>query len=199
MEGLEGPSPLGYNVGMTAGECQCPKLNLAEWRDREVSLAGQSFLTAPTFLFLHVPRRLSVDLEALYSRIDGAQYRITGAPMVLHRDGWFSGEVLVSVDHAAAGSPSVCSFQNLFYSRVVDRPGFDAALRAMPGFYRDLRAARLGRIEAMYFWYLSCPRCLLERGAGQIILMARSNKLLATDACPASAGPIARQILPCGV
>jgi hypothetical protein len=181
-----------------ASECQCPKIELAQWRDREVSLVGQSFLSRRTPLFLHIPRRLSADLESVVSQIDGVGYRLTTSPMVLHRDGWFSGEVLVSVDHAAAGMPAVRKFHNLFYSRVVDRPGFDAALREMPVFYRDLRQAQVGRIDAMYFWYLNCPRCLLEKGARQIILLARSTKVLATDACPAA--PVTRgQFVPCGV
>ncbi len=184
---------------MAAGACQCPKIDLNQWRDREVSLVGQSFLAAPMPMFLHIPRRLQKDLAAVVAQIDGVRYRLTsGAPMVLHRDGWFSGEVLVSVDHSAAGAPPVQTFRNLFYSRVVDRPGFDPALREMPQFYRDLRAARVGRIDAMYFWYLSCPQCLLEHGARQIILLARSNKLLAMNECPAA--PAARgQFLPCGV
>lgn len=184
---------------MAAGECQCPKVELDQWRDREVSLVGQSFLAAPTPLFLHVPRRLQADLESLAGQIDGVRYKLTGAPMVLHRDGWFSGELLISVDHAAAGAPPVETFQTLFYSRVVPKPGFDGALREMPRFYRDLRAAQIGRIDAMYFWYLNCPKCLLERGTGQIILLARSNRVLATSACTA-AGPGPRgQFLPCGV
>jgi hypothetical protein len=173
-------------------------MELAQWRDREVSLVGQSFLTARTPLFLHVPRRFHLDLEALAAQLDGVRYKLTGAPMVLHRDGWFSGEVLISVDHAAAGAPPVETFHNLFYSRVVEKPGFDAALREMPRFYRDLRAAQVGRMDAMYFWYLNCPKCLLEQGARQIILLARSTKVLATDACPA--GAVTRgQFLPCGV
>jgi hypothetical protein len=185
---------------MAAGECQCPKIQPAQWQDREVSLVGQSFLAARTPLFMHVPRRLHVDLESLASQIDGVRYRLTSAPMVLHRDGWFSGEVLVSVDHAAAGAPPVQTFHNLFYSRVVPKPGFDPALREMPRFYRDLRAAKMGRIDAMYFWYLNCPKCLLEQGAAQIILLARSTKVLAANPCPAPSGPANRgQFLPCGV
>ena len=78
-------------------------------------------------------------------------------------------------------------------------PGFDAALREMPRFYRDLRAAQVGPLDAMYYWYLSCPRCLLERGPGQIILLARSRRILASTPCPletSAAGPTP-QVLPC--
>jgi len=162
-------------------------------------LAGQRFYAVPTSMFLHIPRRLHLDLETLVSEIDSGSYRLTGAPMVLHRDGWFSGELLISVDQAGPGASDVQSFQKLFYSRVVRRPGFDAALRELPRFYRDLRAAQVGPIEVMYFWYLNCPRCLLEHGARQIILLARSARLLATSPLPA-AGPVRRgQFVPCGV
>lgn len=188
-----------YNKDMAAAECRCPKVSLSDWRDREVSLVGQSFLTGHTPMFLHVPRRLHADLEVLASQIDGTRYTVTGSPMVLHRDGWFSGEVLISVDHVAAAMPGVESFRNLFYSRVPARPGFDAALREMPRFYSDLRRAQVGPIQSMYFWYLSCPKCLLEQGARQIILLARSARLLATSPCPV-AGPVRRgQFVPCGV
>ena len=183
---------------MAAEECQCPKVDLAEWRDREVTLLGHHFLYSPTPLILHVPHRFHRDLEGLQSRVDGLRYRPTGSPLVLHRDGWFSGEVLLSIEPLPENSPGVRTFPNLFYSRVVDRPGFDAALRAMPKFYRDLRAAGAGRIASMYFWYLRCPRCLIERGAERIILLARSNRLFASDPCPLSApaGGVTRQILP---
>lgn len=193
---------------MASGDCQCPKIQLDDWRDRQVSLAGQCFLSAPTPLLFHVPRRLYQDLESLEARISRGRAGTTGAPMVLHRDGWFRGEVLVSVDPpgprgaaASASKAGVRSFQNLFYSRVVEQPGFEAALREMPRFYRDLRNAGVGRILAMYFWYLNCPQCLLERGAGGVILLAKSNKLLAAEACPAAlpAGQRGRLALPCQV
>jgi hypothetical protein len=179
---------------MTGG-CQCPKINLEEWRDREISLAGHRFLAAPTPVFLHVPRRLYRDLEALQTKIEQGGYRGVDGPLVLHRDGWFRGEVLLSVDPQTGERPEVRAFQNLFYSRVVEQPGFDAALREMPRFYRDLARAGVGKIEAMYFWYLSCPRCLIERGAGQIILLGRSNRLLAAAPCPMETAGLA---LPCG-
>ncbi|HZS49562.1 MAG TPA: hydrolase [Bryobacterales bacterium] len=186
---------------MAGGECQCPKIDLADWRDREVTLSGHQFLSAQTPIFLHVPRRLYREVEALENQIRRLGLRPAGAPLILHRDGWFWGEVLVSVDPHPRSSPEIQSFQNLFYSRVVDEPGFDAALREMPRFYRDLRAAGVGRIESMYFWYLSCPRCLIEHGARQIILLARSNKLLASESCPlmASAAAPTPRALPCGI
>lgn len=177
---------------MPAGDCQCPKIDLEEWRDREVSLMGHAFVSAATPLFLHVPRRLHDDLEALLSQVDGRRYRAIGSPLVLHRDGWFSGEVLLSIDPESGPREEIRTFRTVFYSRVAGKPGFDAALREVPRFYRDLRAARVGRISAMYFWYLSCPRCLLERGAQQIILLAESNKVFAAQPCPMEAS-----VLPC--
>ena len=89
----------------------------------------------------------------------------------------------MSVDAPPDASEAV-SFRNLFYSRVVDKPGFDAALRQMPRFYSDLRRARVGRIPSMYFWYLTCARCLIERGPERIILLARSEKQLAIEPGP---------------
>jgi hypothetical protein len=180
-------------------ECQCPKIDLAEWRDREVTLLGHRFLTTRTPLFFHLPYRLCRDLEALCTRAENGPYRPAGAPLVLHRDGWIAGEVLISVETPAESAPGLVTFQNLFYSRVAKEPGFDAALREMPRFYRDLRAAQVGPLEAMYYWYLSCPRCLLERGPGQIILLARSRRVLASRPCPleaSTAGPTP-QVLPC--
>ena len=183
---------------MGNGDCQCPKVDLDDWRDREVSLAGHSFLAAPTLLLLHVPRRLYHDLGALETRIAASRYRATGGPLVMHRDAWFSGEVLLSIDPQTEPRPEIRSFQNLFYSRVVDRPGFEAALREMPRFYRDLAKAGVGRIASMYFWYLSCPRCLIARGAQQIILMAQSTRLLEAAPCPLEdSRNRARLALPC--
>ena len=185
---------------MPAGDCQCPKIEVSDWRDREVTLAGQYFLSHPTPLFLHLPHRLYRDLEGLWARIGSGRYQLKGPPLVLHRDGWFSGELLVSVEPPPGASASVVTFQNLFYSRVVEKLGFDAALREMPRFYRDLRSAGVGRIESMYFWYLNCPRCLIDQGIQQVILLARSNKVLSSESCPASAAAAApRRILPCGV
>ncbi len=186
---------------MGIGECRCPKIDLEEWRDREVTLAGHRFFSSPTPLFFHVPRRLYEDLGRLEGRIAERRKRPAGAPLVLHRDGWFSGEILISIDPQPDSSPEAISFRNLFYSRVVDKPGFDAALRRMPRFYADLRRAGVGRIPAMYFWYLTCPRCLIERGPERIILLARSEKLFEIETCPFQtpmAGPN-RQALPCGV
>lgn len=177
---------------MTAGPCACPRIDFDDWRDREVTLAGHCFLASPTPLLLHVPHRLYRDLANLESRVDGVRYRAAASPLVLHRDAWFAGEVLLEVEHQAEPPRGSRTFQNAFYSRVVDSPGFDAALRAMPGFYRDLRRGGAGRIDAMYFWYVNCPRCLLERGPQRLILLARTNRVLAQAPCPAG-------ILPCGV
>jgi len=175
---------------VAAAECQCPKFDLAEWRDREVTLHGQQFLATPTPLFFHLPYRLYHDLEILCDRVKSGSARAAGAPLILHRDGWLSGEVLLSVEAPAERAAGLVTFQNLFYSRVAGKPGFDAALREVPGFYRDLRTAEVGPIEAMYFWYLSCSTCLLERGPDQIILLARSKRILISEPCElaASAG-----------
>jgi hypothetical protein len=170
---------------MAAGECTCPKIQLDDWRDREVTLAGHSFLSCPTPLFFHVPRRFYRDLESLQAQVDGVRYRSAGSPLVLHRDGWFSGEILLSIEPGSTSGQR--TFHNLLYSRVVERPGFDGALRAMPGFYRDLRRSGAGRIESMYFWYLNCPRCLIERGVGGVILLAYSARRFASRPCPAAA------------
>lgn len=182
------------------GECQCPKIDIEEWRDREVSLAGHRFLATPTPLFFHVPRRLYQDVQAIQERIAAGEARGISGPLILHRDGWFSGELLVSIDPESPPRADVRAFDNLFYSRVVDKPGFEGALREMPRFYRDLAGAGVGHIEAMYFWYLSCPKCLVERGAGQTILMARSNRLLAATPCPMEAGGGRQRLaMPCQV
>ena len=184
---------------MQAGECRCPKFDLADWRDREVTLFGHQFLAAPTPLFLHLPYRLHRDVETLCNRLEHAPYKPAAAPLILHRDGWLSGEVLVSVDAPPEQTPGLISFENVFYSRVARRPGFDAALREMPRFFSDLRSAQVGPIESMYFWYLSCPRCLLDRGPGQIILLARSKRILVSEpsSMAASAGCPAPRVVPC--
>lgn len=183
---------------MQRGECRCPKIDLNDWRDREVTLAGHQFLATRTPLFLHVPHRFYRALEELESEVESRRFRVSGFPMVLHRDAWFYGEVLVSVEAQPGSHSEICSFQNLFYSRVVGTPGFDAALREMPKFYRDLRTAGVGPITSMYFWYLNCPGCLIERGAQGIILLAKSARILAADPCPMA--PAARsQVLPCRV
>src|SRR2546426_9621034 len=116
---------------MPDGGCRCAKIELADWKDREVTLAGHAFLSRWTPLFLHVPHRFYRDLEALWSEIEGGRYKLAGPPLVLHHDAWFSGEVLVSTDAPPGTSLAIRTFETLFYSRVVKSLGFDAALREM--------------------------------------------------------------------
>ncbi len=183
---------------MAVGGCTCPQIRLEEWRDREVTLAGHAFLSRSTPLFLHLPHRFYRDLELLRAEVDGKRFQPVNSPLILHRDGWFWGEVLLSIEPTRKGAPGVRSFQNLFYSRVVDRPGFDAALRAMPRFYRDLRAAQVGSIGSMYFWYPNCPSCLVSKGVGQVILLACSDRLLVCEAAPAAKPCVRGRFVPCG-
>ena len=99
-------------------ECQCPKIDLDEWRDREVSLAGHRFLTAPTPLFFHVPRHLYQDVQAIQQRIAAGEVRGMSGPLILHRDGWFSGEVLVSIDPESPPRAGIRAFERSEERRV---------------------------------------------------------------------------------
>jgi hypothetical protein len=155
-------------------DCSCPRIVDSRWQDREHDWNGKSFFSTPIGMFMHVPFRISSDIKAASERIREKGLSYSSPLMILSRDALFRGELLVGVDTPAEPDPDVLTFEDTtVFSRIYEGKWRDIASPTRR-LVKDL-ALEGRKVDAVYYWYITCSICSGERGFRTVIFARLSG------------------------
>ena len=148
----------------------CARLDVSRWEGQRFEWKDKLFLKDHVRSFLHIPLNfgsvISRDLEAVEKAEAYPEDPITLSDEV----SLWGSDVLVAVDREVPGV-AIEKLSGTFLSKVFEGPYRDAGkwMRSMEGYV----AEKGGKVDKIYSFYATCPKCAKAFGKNQVVLFAK--------------------------
>jgi hypothetical protein len=151
--------------------CNCPKIDGSRYINAEHDWGGYSFYQRPFWCLFHFPIRLPGKINAVIKEIHQKKLRMTEPYMVINQDGLFRGRVLVRIEPVTEFHPEIITFASYpVYSTYYqgDRPDPQTPVQSLKSFLAEKAKVP----KSWYFWNLTCPHCVQEKGYRMVVFAA---------------------------
>ncbi|HCC22265.1 hypothetical protein A2480_02815 [Candidatus Uhrbacteria bacterium RIFOXYC2_FULL_47_19] len=158
----------GEGVGQ-GDEC-CPRFDPSLWDEKEVTWSNKPFLREKVRSFLHMPINMGAVFKRGFDRLERA-----GA-MPVHpiwlsdeRSSW-GADLLIEMDREVDGA-DIVRLSGVFLSKVFEGPyrNIGQWIGEMGRFVES----RGQKIEKLFFYYTTCPKCAKKYGRNYVVLVAK--------------------------
>lgn len=149
----------------------CPRFDPTGWDEQELVFQDKLFVRASTVSLFHVPLNMGRVFSRTWSAIEASgQTDPEGFLVLSHDESPWHAEHLFAVDHEVPGAETI-RLTGTFLTKVFEGP-FSQARR-----WCDEMAAYVEkkgkRLETLYFFYTTCPRCAKAYGKNWVVALAR--------------------------
>lgn len=151
--------------------CDCSKvtINDAAWDMKEHHWNDLYFYRKTIPLFLHIPFTVGEAIDEAIGEIQQKKYTLIQPPMIIQKDGLFRGEVLIGIKQPKQGNdPKVVVFTN---KTIISQVCYDPWKKLGKATKAVIESLEDRKATAVYFWYLTCPACVKEKGYKTVILV----------------------------
>ena len=152
--------------------CYCPDLTEAdekEWDYKEFTWHQKSFYIVSLPMLFNIPTVMAKKIEKALAEIEEKGYKTVRPHRIISRDGWFSGQLLVEIEGPLETGPRIFTFRNTKFVSKVFRGKNHLLSRAVKDYVFELE--QKGKVTTeIYYWYVTCPACVKEKGYKTIIL-----------------------------
>lgn len=154
-------------------ECRCPEIDDRDWHLQEMDWSGKFFYFEDLAHFFRIPLGMERKQEILREETARKGYQVINDDLIMHEPGMFQGHLLIEIADPEQYDANVLQFDN---ARVLTRVyrgapgGMKKALDELKAFAQDRTHVLPG---AIYFWYVTCPKCASKRGGNKTVLLAR--------------------------
>lgn len=142
---------------LSEDECDCPRLEAADWHEVESDWSDISFVRTSVPALAGVPIGYGAVREKLASRAARLGTEVPEDAMLLIGEGRLRREVLLEVE-GGEESDSLYHPGGFAWSRLL--PAHFGAMKLLARETREMARERYGREpDALYAWYLTCAVC----------------------------------------
>ncbi len=148
----------------------CPRFQPADWDGEELRFEHKPFVRASTRSLFHIPLNMGAVFKRTWRAIEQAHAEQGGTLVLSHDDSPWHADHLFAVDHAVPGADMV-HLSGTFLTRVFDGPFSESRnwCRAM----EQLVQEKGKRLEKLFFFYTTCPRCAKAYGHNYVVGLAQ--------------------------
>lgn len=150
----------------------CPKFDPAPWDDKTFVWAGKTFIKDKVFTVFYMPLNFGAVMKRLDKTTREAAASVPDYMCLSDHTSKWNMDVYVAVDKDIPGAENV-TLSGEYLSKVYEGPFKDTGK-----WHKDFEAlakSRDLRIEKMYMWYTTCPKCEKKYGKNYVAIVARTN------------------------
>jgi hypothetical protein len=148
----------------------CPRFKPEPWQDQELVFENKPFVRASTVSMFHVPLNMGSVFRKTFAAIEQA-HADTGSLLVLsHDDSAWHAEHLFAVDQDVPGADMV-RLSGTFLTKVFEGPYSQATSWSKE--MERVVEQKGKRLDELYFFYTTCPRCSKTYGQNYVVGVAR--------------------------
>lgn len=159
-----------YDASENSTGC-CPRFNPSGWDGQELHFANKLFVRATTRSLMHIPINMGAVFKKTFAAIEAGSARSDKDVIVLSRElSPWSAEHYFAVTHEVPDH-EMCRLSGDYLTKVFEGPYKDA-----PRWMKEMEAfveSAGHRIEKMYFFYTTCPRCAKRYGKNYVVGVAQ--------------------------
>lgn len=150
-------------------ECDCPRLEHADWDRVESDWTDITFVKTGAGAFLGVPVGFAGARAALVKKAKDIGATVPDDPMLLLGEGKFRRPFMLEIENPPPGAKGVVHPRGVAYTRIVSAPW--GKMRAVVDEAMDEASARYGRRpDDLWVWYLTCKVCSVGRDFETLIV-----------------------------
>lgn len=149
----------------------CPRFDPEPWQERELVWRDKPFVKSHVRSVLHVP----VGVARMYARetanIEQAGAKESEGIVLCDESSRWGTDYFFAVSKEQVSGASMVHLSGTFLTRV-----YEGRYREAGKWMRDMAAhvdARGKRLERIFSWYTTCPRCARAYGANYVVLFAQ--------------------------
>jgi hypothetical protein len=152
-----------------AAECDCPRLDAADWHDVESDWSDITFVRTTTNAVLGVPVSYAASRADLLKLADKLGAAVPEDAMLLMGSGRFRRPIMLEIEDAPPGGKGVYHPGGFIFSRLLEAPW--GQMQRMVDEARDAATERFGRApDDLWVWYLTCRICSKERNFETLVI-----------------------------
>ncbi len=150
----------------------CPRFNPIGWDDQELEFGDKPFVRASTISFFHVPLNMGSVFAKTSAAIERAHAESGSFIVLSHEESRWHAEHLFAVDRDVPGAEMV-RLSGKFLTKVFEGPYSETGrwCEEMQSAVKD----KGKRLETMYYFYTTCPRCAKVYGKNYVVGVARMS------------------------
>jgi len=139
--------------------CNCPDIKPHEYDFKTHIWRSKTFLSMGLPLVFHMPLGIGGVIEGALNEVKKRGYVFDESRhMLIQKDGLFWGAIMVEVDNPNIEDKELVKIENAELISKSHIGQFNTIINS----FKDLETyvkRRGKKIEAVYFWYTTCPRC----------------------------------------
>ncbi len=148
----------------------CPRFRPEPWDNQELHFDNKPFVRASTISLFHVPLNMGSTFGHTWKAIEKAHAENGGFLVLSHDESAWHAEHLFAVTKEVPGAEMVL-LSGDFITKVFEGPFSHA-----PNWRAEMETfveAKGRRLDTMYFFYTTCPRCAKHYGKNYVVGVAK--------------------------
>ncbi len=148
----------------------CPRLDSGKWDEKNFDWKGKKFVKTRVFTLFYMPLNFGSVMKRMSKVVDGAGATfVDGLCLANHTSKW-NMDLYLAVDKEIDGVDNV-EMSGKFISKV-----YEGDFSKTGEWTKDFEAYAKSidaKIEKMYMWYTTCPKCAKKYGKNYIVFIAK--------------------------
>jgi hypothetical protein len=148
----------------------CPRFEPGPWQDQEITFQDKLFVKDRVRSFLHIPLNFGAVMVRNMARIQAAG-AVAAEPLLLSDENSLWGaDVYIAVARDVPGA-QMARVSGTFLTRVFEGPYGN--IRRWVEEMKAYVATKQKKLEKLYFFYTTCPKCAKHYGKNYVVLLAK--------------------------
>jgi hypothetical protein len=149
----------------------CPKFDFQPWDNQEIVFSNMPFVKANTLNFMHIPLTMGSMMKKTWKKIEDAKAAAKNQWLLLSYDpSPWKGEHYFMVTKKVPVAENV-EITGKFLTKVFEGPYKE--VRNWVGEMDDLVSSKGKKLNKLYFFYTTCPKCAKHYGKNYTVGFAQ--------------------------
>lgn len=149
----------------------CPPFDPTPWDDKVLTWNNKFFIKDKVFTLFYMPINFGAAMKRLNVRVEKAGATMPDWLCLSDHTTKWNMDLYLAVDKVIPGAENV-QLSGTFYSRVYEG-NFNETGKWSSDFEVQAKAKGV-KIEKMYMWYTTCPKCAKKYGKNYVVIIAKT-------------------------
>jgi hypothetical protein len=148
----------------------CPEFIPGTWDEKMIEWNDKPFISDKVFTLYYMPVNYGKAMRRLDEKVRGAQAIVPNWLCLSDHTSPWNMDLYLAVDKEVAGARNI-TITGKFFCKVYEGPYQEAGKWTKD--FHSLVESRGMKMQKMYTWYTTCPKCAKKYGKNYVALMAQ--------------------------
>ncbi len=153
-----------------ASDVCCPQFEPEPWDEKELRWEDRRFIKDRVISVFHIPLNFGAVMRRNMAAIQAADAGLENMVVLSDENSLWGADVYIETAKDVPGA-QMATISGTFLSKV-----FEGPYRNMGAWITEMKAFVAGkgkRLEKLYFYYTTCPKCAKKYGKNYVVILAQ--------------------------